>query len=683
MSTSHDRKTHRLIWRRRAAAGLATIGIALTALGTGVAPAVAAPGDPFPDDESLIFLSQQTGTTQLYRYMQGPSGFTTTLEGSTPGYAYNAIGYHLGTNYLYAARLGSYGGDLQIVRIGEGGLTETYGTLDGLSNPAPNSVFNQGTFGQGADASTFYLRLTGNNPLGSSDRLYIVDDITDRDPITHEIPWRVLDLGQQVGNMGDLVYLSGYLWGIYGSGGSGPRIVRIDPDPDPGDPFVRLWNMPMILAGEYGGTWIFGNGNLGASHNATGTVFQISIASPSSQNPGFELVATLAGPASQLNDGTSAFQSPVDLGIVKASPSYVPGEAFDFQLTVTNHDTGTSSSGYLVMDEVPAPLTIQSTSAGCETDPANPRLVTCSGGSLAPGASTVHTITVVAPAGHSACITNTAEVLGNENDPVAANDTSTAQSCLHRSTITLQKAWVDAQPGDSAEFEVRSGASASTAVSTAESANEIDLTNTAELELPVGATVELSETLGANNSRWYEAGLSCTGATPVDGQFVVTRADVLCTLTNSSQTITVTLRAEWIDAVDGDASTLTINGAAPTVSEAPDGTGVASVTAYRGSQVSLAETFAAANLETYDVAYTCDIVEPNGTTFIAPATDVACTAINTLRVAEPEAPDGDDPPLASTGSDDLLPIASWLLPLTVGGAMLIAITVRRMVTRRA
>ncbi|GAB3433575.1 hypothetical protein GCM10027569_83600 [Flindersiella endophytica] len=87
------------------------------------------------------------------------------------------------------------------MRVGQVGLTDS--TFN----------YNQGTFGAGDTADTLYVR------LATSDRnLYAVDvntRTTTRIALTANVP-----------NISDMVWASGYLWGVYGEGN---RLYRINP----------------------------------------------------------------------------------------------------------------------------------------------------------------------------------------------------------------------------------------------------------------------------------------------------------------------------------------------------------------------------------------------------------------------------------------------------------------------
>ncbi|HSC90922.1 MAG TPA: VWA domain-containing protein [Gaiellaceae bacterium] len=109
-----------------------------------------------------------------------------------------------------------------------------------------------------------------------------------------------------------------------------------------------------------------------------------------------------------------------DLAITKTGPALVT-EGNDVTYTVTASNLGpTTATGVTVSDPVPAGSTFVSASAGC-TQAAG--VVTCTAGTLAPGASAAFTIVVKAGSGTS--LTNTATVAGDQPDPNLANNSAT------------------------------------------------------------------------------------------------------------------------------------------------------------------------------------------------------------------------------------------------------------------
>jgi uncharacterized repeat protein (TIGR01451 family) len=365
-------------------------------------PAQAAAGDPFPAADPLVFVAQQT-PTRLYRATTNAAGDVQfTAEGGASGVTYNAISYRQADNYLYGmVTVASTGFPVgSLVRIGQGGTVTRVGT-NTFTAPDANGL-NNGVFGPDG-----YLYATSNAAAG----MQVINTATGT-------LVRTVTLSQTV-TTSDLTLAGGYFWGVRNSDVTIPPVyVRVNPSTGAVTTYATT-----LPAGVYGAAWTFGNGNIGLSNNATGTVSQISIANPASATPTFTIVASSNGPSSTTNDGAGSTGLPTDLSIVKTGPAaLVPGGSATYTLTVTNNGAG-NSSGYVVNDTVPAPLTnVASTNAGCTVTGRNVR---CMGGRLLAGASVTYTVTASVPSNVTAGIINTATVTANETDPVPGNNTST------------------------------------------------------------------------------------------------------------------------------------------------------------------------------------------------------------------------------------------------------------------
>ncbi|MGW4378291.1 DUF6923 family protein [Kitasatospora sp. NPDC004531] len=374
-------------------------------------PAAAAAGDPFPVGPGLVFVAQGPARgepTTLYEAVQGPGQITFVKQG-TAAFGYNAMGFHLSDQYLYAVN--DNGG---LVRVGQGGVGINYGQV-GLPSSATN--YNQGTFGQGATADLLYVRLANSN-----DDLYAINVVSRT--TTH------IALSANVPNISDFVWTQGYIWGVYGEGG---RIYRIDPN----NGNVVSFPAPKLPANPYGAQWVYGNSNIGISNNVTGTVYQLQLVDPTSASPSAILISSTRGPQNSQNDGASYPGQPVDLSLAKSGPAtWSPGQAIDYTLTVTNEGPG-NSSGYVINDVLPDTLLNPTTSTpGCEitVDDGGHNVLQCAGAPLGTGDSASVTVSGTAPAvAGTDCvadgITNTATVIGNEQDPDLTNNTATSTAC--------------------------------------------------------------------------------------------------------------------------------------------------------------------------------------------------------------------------------------------------------------
>ncbi|MDR6688321.1 putative repeat protein (TIGR01451 family) [Arthrobacter sp. 1088] len=372
------------------------------------APAQAAPGDPFNSASPTVFISQGN-PTRLYKAVTDGSGVTSFVtEGPTANFNYNAIAYNTTNNYIYAlsvsAGTGSNGAAIPanaLIRIGQNGYITRVGattyTTGGTTVP-----FNTAAFG--ADGNLYAM-------TSDSTIMRVIN------PTTGALV-RSITLSA-VPNSPDFTYANGFFWGVNTTSG----IVRINPTTGAVTSFPSA-----IPAGSYGGAWTYGNGNLGFSNNTTGTIYQVRVTNPAAATPTFTLVATQIGPASSSNDGTSSPGVPTDLQIVKDGPATFPaGGSVAYSLAVTNNGAGVSS-GFVVTDTIPAPLTNPTTtSPGCTV---SGQTVTCVSGTLAVGQTQNFAINATAPATMTSCVTNTATVLANETDSNPANNTDTAEGCV-------------------------------------------------------------------------------------------------------------------------------------------------------------------------------------------------------------------------------------------------------------
>jgi len=99
--------------------------------------------------------------------------------------------------------------------------------------------------------------------------------------------------------------------------------------------------------------------------------------------------------------------------------------------TVTARNNGpTTATGVVVTDAVPANSTFVSASPGCALAAG---VVTCTAGTLAPGASQPFSITLLAGPGGS--IANSASVAGLQADPNLANNTASATTAINHNPV--------------------------------------------------------------------------------------------------------------------------------------------------------------------------------------------------------------------------------------------------------
>ncbi|WP_282847790.1 DUF6923 family protein [Microbacterium oxydans] len=399
LSSSPARRTVR---RRLLSVWCAAMALLATAL---LVPATAhaAAGDPFPQGSGLVFVAQGSPTTRLFTAAQTADGSVAfSPEGPNSGIRYNAIGFNEADRYLYGVRQPN---DNRLVRIGQEGAVTNLGAVSGL----PVNDYNQGTFGEGATATTLYVRDSAPN-----NQLYAIN-------VNTRTATRIT-LSAQVPNVADLVWVDGFIWALHGEG---QRMYRINPTTGA----VSSWStVPLrIPADQHGAQWVYGNGNIGLSDNVTGQVTQLRITNPTAATPTFTVISRIPGPGSANNDGASTRGESTDLSILKSTdPVFTPGSPLTYTLTVTNNGPG-ASSGWVIDDELPAELVdLSTTTPGCTIVE---RTLNCVGGPLAVDASFAIEVTGSTAATQTECISNTATVLGNEADPNGGDNSSTASTC--------------------------------------------------------------------------------------------------------------------------------------------------------------------------------------------------------------------------------------------------------------
>jgi ribosomal protein L13 len=244
-----------------------------------------------------------------------------------------------------------------------------------------------------------------------------------------------------------------------------------------------------------------------------------------------------------------------------------------------------------------------------------------------------------------ACTSNGAPVTVTNNS-ITMPAPAAAVTCTFTNTgttagVTLTKSWVNAVNGDSTTLTI-SGAQVSGA--TGGNSSAPSTTSDAAATAVGGSTVNLAEGLGGGNKGSYTTTLACTsnGAPVTVTNNSITMPTpataVTCTFTNTGAVIGVTLTKSWVNAVDGDTTTLTISGAQVTSasggnSTAPSTTTNATAIAISGSNVDLAEALGGNNVGGYTTAVSCvsdgqSVPVINGT-ITAPQDGVTCTITNT------------------------------------------------------
>ena len=209
-------------------------------------------------------------------------------------------------------------------------------------------------------------------------------------------------------------------------------------------------------------------------------------------------------------------------------------------------------------------------------------------------------------------------------------------------TVTLQKRWLDAVAGDTADLAAGTATATSTATG---AANQLDTTNTAVTTVRVGDTISLSEMLDGQGV--YGSSYSCTTGAAGDGtsfQLEVPNADVTCTFVNEAERATVTLKKTWVDAFAGDTAHLEITGAesdsATSIAAEGDSTddvNTASVNVRVGDEVTLSEELGDENAGSYTSTWECtDGTSGQGGSIpsIEVMEPLVCTITNTAKTTD-------------------------------------------------
>ena len=431
--------------------------------------------------------------TTLYRQIQG-AGSATFSKVYDSNLQYNAIAMNPIDNYIYAAWNGPSGVDL--LMIGSDGVPHDLGPVTGLDSKDAGNGFGV-VVGFFTPDGTFYVSNSTWN--GGTGMLYKLN-------LTTHVATKIT--GQTKGQQAtDLTYYAGYAWGIVPDE---HQMERVNLTTGAVDTFA----MNLTPADSaYGAAWTYGNGNLGFDRNS-GNFYAIKVTGPTTASPTFTLVASGSGPASSNNDGTACIPNPVDLSIVKTGPAAIgAGGTISWTLTVTNNSTF-GSSGFVVTDTVPAGITNVSTSTtGCTVSNGT---VSCIGAALNAGASTVINLTGKAPTPFNTCVSNTANVAGNEQDPNSSNDSSTFQTCPNP-VISFTKALGAARVANTDQFQIaiRTGGLTGTPVASttttgtgaAVGAGTAGPVTTSTL----GTTYTLTEAAsGSTNLAAYAGRLTCT-----------------------------------------------------------------------------------------------------------------------------------------------------------------------------
>jgi len=373
-------------------AALMTVLVSASMVGANLLAAVPAHAavPAFDPGKAFVFISQDV-PTQLYKGQSSGGNVAFEPVGAPRNVTYNAISYNTVDNFLYgvvnsgvvAIPRGT------IIRIGSDGSIEPIGGAP-LSDGA-----RVGGFGPDGNLYVMQTRASTMTVIDTTDGRVVRTVALSRTLVTGD--WSLSD---------------GFLWGIQGA-----TVYRVNPASGQVDSFSSP-----LPSGTYGAAWTYGNGNLGFLDNDTGEVFQVEVRNAAAA-PTFTAFAAGSGPTSAVNDGAASPGRPTDLSITKTGPAaLVPGATVTYTLKVENNGPS-DSSGYIVSDKLPAPLTnARSDSSSCGVSGND---VECDGGPLPMGSSASFTVTADVPSNLNAAVTNTATLLGNEEDPNTSNNSAT------------------------------------------------------------------------------------------------------------------------------------------------------------------------------------------------------------------------------------------------------------------
>jgi uncharacterized repeat protein (TIGR01451 family) len=195
--------------------------------------------------------------------------------------------------------------------------------------------------------------------------------------------------------------------------------VTVSPVVGPCDSQLHVSLLPPTATGTSGDSFPF---------TETITVDPSALGGTYSCHVSFLLNGVPAGP--DFDEAITITVPSPDLSVAKSGPAATTeGNNVTYTLVATNHGP-TTATGVTVSDPVPANSTFVSASPGCALLAG---VVTCTAGTLAPGASQSFSVTVKAGSGGS--IVNTATIGGNQTDPNGGNNSSTVTTSVNHNPI--------------------------------------------------------------------------------------------------------------------------------------------------------------------------------------------------------------------------------------------------------
>lgn len=320
------------------------------------------------------------------------------------------------------------------------------------------------------------------------------------------------------------------------------------------------------------------------------------------------------------------------------------GDTITYTFAVTVPAGATTTDPVVITDTLGAGLDFEAvTSAGAfSCNAANPLTCTLPAGTAAGTYPVSYTATVAGDAGASV-----------ENNVAGADDCAAGCATSHPvyAQVSLLKSWTD--PVGPAEVSLTIGAQSGDVVD-AVAGNSVlgGASAPATARAAPGAVVILSEAFTTGDAVNYNQSWQCTvdGGTPVavtpsgaSATFTMPpgTGPVACAVGNVRRSATLTLVKAWVDALAGEAATVTTSGfanEASSGSSTADATGNnstagAPVTVYAGESATISEVLSNAGNYLATLACTGNTIPLAGNSLtIDPAdTDITCTQTNTRR----------------------------------------------------
>lgn len=213
------------------------------------------------------------------------------------------------------------------------------------------------------------------------------------------------------------------------------------------------------------------------------------------------------------------------------------------------------------------------------------------------------------------CTGNATPVNGN-TVTVTGGDTAivcTLTNARKSASLTLRKTWANANVGDAVTVSGTGGSNAASLNSTANTANETDTGSPATVY--VGEQITIAENFTTGSASNYTSDLACTGnGTALNGNVLTVNASdtaIVCTETNTRASAGLTLRKTWVNAIVGNAVTVSatggvnansLNSTANTASETDTGS---TVSVFAGEQITIGENFTTGSSSNYTSGLAC------------------------------------------------------------------------------